>query len=98
MEIEPTTERVIVENYQSGPDTYLIYLIHKVTYDYSKKYITGKKVLDYGCGSGYGTALISSSCLEVTGVDVSAEAITYAKAHTCYSRWCRYHYKRGNVT
>jgi len=81
METEPTSERVIVENYQSTPNTYLIYLIHKVTYEYAKNYITQKKVLDYGCGSGYGTALISSGCLEVTGVDISEEAITYAKAH-----------------
>lgn len=81
MKIEPTTERLIVENYQSSQGTYLIYLIHKATYKYSMNYVAGRKALDYGCGSGYGTALICNSCSQVTGVDISAEAISYAKAH-----------------
>ena len=44
-------------------------------------YTAGKKVLDYGCGSGYGTALISQGCQQITGIDVSAEAIAHAQSH-----------------
>jgi 2-polyprenyl-3-methyl-5-hydroxy-6-metoxy-1,4-benzoquinol methylase len=81
MKTEPTTERLIVENYQSNEESYLIYLVHIATYRYCINYVAGKKVLDYGCGSGYGTALISDSCLQITGIDVSSEAIAHAKDH-----------------
>lgn len=81
MTTEPTTERIIAENYQSDDESYLIYLMHVATYKYSLNYVTGKKVLDYGCGSGYGTALISSACSQVVGVDVSSEAVAHAKSH-----------------
>src|SRR3954452_8778002 len=40
----------------------------------------GASVLDVGCGTGYGSAEFSS----VTGADVSAEAVEYARKH--YSR------------
>jgi ubiquinone/menaquinone biosynthesis C-methylase UbiE len=78
---KPTTERIIVEDYQSSQENYLIYLIHTETYKFCRSYISGKKVLDYGCGSGYGTAMISENCSHVTGIDISDEAITHAKAH-----------------
>ncbi|HCC79306.1 MAG: hypothetical protein A2X25_06270 [Chloroflexi bacterium GWB2_49_20] len=81
MKIEPTTERLIVENYQSDQKSYLLYLMHVVTYKYSLNYVAGKKVLDYGCGSGYGTALIGDACLHITGVDISPEAIAHASSH-----------------
>ncbi len=48
-------------------------------------YIIGKKVLDVGCGHGFGTAELAKHALEVTGVDYSARTIEannarYAKA------------------
>lgn len=81
MKREPTTERLIVENFQYDQESYLIYLMHVATYKYSLNYVAGKKVLDYGCGSGYGTALISDACAHITGIDISAEAIVHAKSH-----------------
>jgi len=81
MKTEPTTERIIVENFQSDQESYLLYLMHVVTYKYSLDYVGGKKVLDYGCGSGYGTALMSGACSQIIGVDVSPEAIAHARDH-----------------
>jgi len=81
MKEEPTTERIIIDNYQSSQDSYLIYLMHITTYKYCIDYVAEKKVLDYGCGSGYGTALLSDHCSQITGVDVSPEAIAYARDH-----------------
>lgn len=81
MKTEPTTERLIVENFQSDQESYLLYLMHVVTYKYSLIYATGKKVLDYGCGSGYGTALISDACSQIIGVDVSPDAVAHAATH-----------------
>jgi ubiquinone/menaquinone biosynthesis C-methylase UbiE len=80
MRITPTTERIIEEEKYQTREDYLIYLIHIATYKYVIRYITNKKVLDYGCGSGYGTALVSKYCENITGIDVSSEAISFAKA------------------
>lgn len=81
MELEPTGERVIEEHYQSSEQAYLIYLFHVATYNFCKRYISAKKVLDYGCGSGYGTASVSDDCASIVGIDISADAIAYAKSH-----------------
>jgi len=39
----------------------------------------GWRVLDYGCGSGHGTKLLSGSVAGVVGVDVAPEAIAHAR-------------------
>jgi 2-polyprenyl-3-methyl-5-hydroxy-6-metoxy-1,4-benzoquinol methylase len=50
-------------------------------YEFALKKISKKSdVLDLGCGTGYGTALIGRNHA-VTGMDVDEEAITYAKKH-----------------
>ncbi|MHB8348504.1 MAG: class I SAM-dependent methyltransferase [Acidiferrobacterales bacterium] len=81
-------ERVVAELYQSSEHSYLIYLFHIATYRFSMQYVTGKSVLDFGCGTGYGTHLVASASLSVTGVDISTDAIMYATAH----------YPRPNIT
>jgi SAM-dependent methyltransferase len=98
MKTEPTTERIIADNYQSDQESYLLYLMHVATYKYSLNFVAGKKVLDYGCGSGYGTALISSTCSEITGVDVSSEAIAHAKSHFNGSNLTYMHVERIEVS
>lgn len=42
----------------------------------------GKRVLDVGCGLGAGSWLLSSVGAQVTGIDVSADAVTWA--HSVY--------------
>jgi 2-polyprenyl-3-methyl-5-hydroxy-6-metoxy-1,4-benzoquinol methylase len=74
-----TGERVVAEHYVRTRESYLIYIMHIVTYNYARSYVIGKDVLDMGCGTGYGTALIADSCLSISGVDISDEAIAYAK-------------------
>jgi SAM-dependent methyltransferase len=79
MELKNTGERLIINEYFSNREEYLIYLEHLTTYKFSINYIKDKKVLDFGCGSGYGTALISKYCSQAIGVDISSDAIAYAK-------------------
>jgi ubiquinone/menaquinone biosynthesis C-methylase UbiE len=58
---------------------------HVSRYEYVTKYISGKKILDIACGSGYGSALlINHGALRVTGIDISEEALRYAKDHYRY--------------
>ena len=87
MSLEPTSERMIEEYRTASPQSYLIYLFHIVTYDYVRDMIAGKTVLDFGCGSGYGTARIAEYCAKVVGIDISADAVAYAKDK----------YRRGNL-
>lgn len=75
-----TGERVVVAQYCSTPEQYLIYLFHRASYRFAGAYTRGRKVLDFGCGSGYGSAEIAADASSVTGVDVSAEAIEQARA------------------
>ena len=55
---------------------------HIDRYVFASKFVDDKKVLDIACGTGYGSALLKKSgAKEVIGIDISAEAISYAKKH-----------------
>lgn len=81
MQLEPTGERMIVDEYQATAEDRLIYHLHIQTYRFAEDYTRGKRVLDFGCGSGYGTAMIACSALHATGVDVAEDAVDFATAH-----------------
>lgn len=58
------------------------YADHAQRYQTFLHLVPGKKVLDAACGVGYGSHLIATAgAAEVTGVDISAEALDYATAH-----------------
>ena len=54
---------------------------HVARYALARKYAEGQRVLDIGCGTGYGAADLSRSATSVVGLDCSEEAIRYARAH-----------------
>lgn len=51
---------------------------HIARYNLALGAVTGKKVLDAACGTGYGTEILSWEAKEVHGVDISQEAIKHA--------------------
>ncbi len=51
---------------------------HVARYAFAARFAGGKRVLDLGCGAGYGTAELAEVARETTGVDNSFEAIEYA--------------------
>lgn len=81
MELEPTGERMIMDEYKSSPQDYVIYLLHIATYRFAETHTRGKRVLDFGCGSGYGSAAVSKIAASVVGVDVAEDAVAYARSH-----------------
>jgi len=54
---------------------------HMARYTFAARLARGKRVLDAGCGAGYGSAEMAHSALSVMGADIAAEAISYARAN-----------------
>jgi SAM-dependent methyltransferase len=54
---------------------------HVARYKFAAERLAGKKVIDAGCGIGYGSRILADAGCFVTAFDVSEEAIGYAKAH-----------------
>ncbi len=55
---------------------------HVARYAWSAPLAAGRRVLDAGCGTGYGAALLAGQQdAQVTGIDVSEEAIDACRAH-----------------
>lgn len=62
-----------------------MYMEHSARYKLASKFAKGAKILDIGCGVGYGSAILADAGAEsVTAFDLSAEAIEHAR--TFYAR------------
>lgn len=62
-------------------EEYVLYLIHRKAYEEAAKIARGKLALDWGCNNGYGIEILRSlGCRNVSGLDISSEAIESAKA------------------
>lgn len=59
--------------------SYVLHLIHTKAYEKAAEIACGKKVLDLGCNTGYGTHIISQMCNKTWGVDVSEKAVNIAR-------------------
>jgi ubiquinone/menaquinone biosynthesis C-methylase UbiE len=56
-----------------------IWIEHWHRYHFAARWAKGKRVLDIACGEGYGSALLARHAAQVTGVDVSQDAVDHAK-------------------
>ena len=54
---------------------------HVARYIFAARLARGKRVLDAGCGAGYGSAELAHSAQFVVGADLAPEAVGYARAH-----------------
>jgi len=54
---------------------------HLARYAFARRYAHGVRVLDAGCGTGYGSAEIAQSARSVIGLDSAPEAIAFATAN-----------------
>lgn len=59
-------------------EDYCLRLMHLNAYEEAAKMARGKKVLEIGCNTGYGTKLLSRACRRIIGVDLSANALKVA--------------------
>ena len=72
--IEFTGERVIPG--QVDPD---LWAEHISRYAFASRFAPGARVLDLGCGAGYGTAELAARARFAIGIDLAPEAIAHAK-------------------
>ncbi len=56
-----------------------LYNEHLARYEFAARLVEGGRVLDAGCGSGYGSAVLASRAASVTAIDFSEEAVTLAR-------------------
>lgn len=76
MAVEFTGERVI-----PGEVDVDLWNEHLSRYAFAARLARRKRVLDIGCGAGYGSAELSRTAAQVTGIDLGADAIEYARAN-----------------
>lgn len=68
------------ERYVPGAFWKLTEYEHFPRYNLAAQLAQGAKVLDFGCGTGYGSAKLSQVAASVTGLDISEEAIHWARS------------------
>lgn len=74
-----TEESQWVERIYPGKTDPTTYQHHASRYQFARRFVANKKVLDMACGSGYGSKLMyDGGALEVQGCDLSQEAIDFA--------------------
>lgn len=75
--MKDTGERLIPKLHNKS----IAYGEHLARYKSVCEIVKNKVVLDIACGTGYGTQMIADSAKHVYGVDVSGEAVEYAKVN-----------------
>lgn len=75
--MKQTSER-IAEDERTGT---ALWVMHMAAYRWAGTYAAGARVLDYGCGTGYGARFLSDSAAHVTGYDIDPDAVAYAREH-----------------
>ena len=66
-----------------GEDFDYDYARHVAAYRHAATLVAGRRVLDAGCGEGFGTSTLAATATEVVGVDYSEAAI-----RECRRLWC----------
>lgn len=74
--IEFTGERVIPGEVNDD-----LWAEHMARYAFAARLASGRRVLDIGCGTGYGTAELGRQATSAVGIDISADAVAYAREH-----------------
>lgn len=78
MTLENTRERALPWHAAQTLDDYLVYLKHVALYDFAAAFVAQKRVLDLGCGEGYGARAHAQNARMVVAADYDADAVAHA--------------------
>ncbi len=74
-------EPSILESQAHSPGNILSVVRHLLRYKFLSLLCNNKDVLDIGCGTGYGSYILSKTALSVKGIDLRKSGIEFAKKH-----------------
>ena len=77
--LQDDSERVVMEHYGRSARRRTILRIHEDSYELVIDRCRDRRVLDLGCGSGYGAARVAEVASEVVAIDPSEDAIGHAR-------------------
>lgn len=94
--LEDTGERIIPEKMKITNE---LLIEHVARYHFALPYIKGGRVLDFACGTGFGTHIIAKKnkklVEEVIGIDIDADSLAYAKKNYYHPKSA---YQQADVT
>ena len=67
------------ERYVPGTWSKIAEYEHMPRYAFAKSLAANKAVLDFGCGTGYGAAIMADTAAQVTGLDIDNAALSWAR-------------------
>jgi 2-polyprenyl-3-methyl-5-hydroxy-6-metoxy-1,4-benzoquinol methylase len=73
-ELSDTGERMLPPE---DKEISFVFARHHFAYEYARRFVSGKSVVDVGCGTGYGCSLLGKEAARVVGIDRDASAIAY---------------------
>jgi len=69
------------ERYVPGTWSRIAEYEHLPRYLFARDIAEGRHALDFGCGTGYGTAILAQKAESVVGIDIDTEALAWARGH-----------------
>jgi len=79
MTLPDTRERVLPAPRAQSLEDYLVYLKHLALYKFVLSYTARKRVLDLGCGEGYGSDALAHTARFVVAADRDGAAVAHAR-------------------
>lgn len=70
-----TRERLVADDVKLSP---VLFYRHLAAYEFCLPYVMKKRVLDLGCGDGYGSYLLAEKARKVVGLDINEQMINKA--------------------
>lgn len=68
------------ERYVPGTWSKVAEYEHVPRYALASSFVENKRVIDFGCGTGYGAAMLARTATSVCGLDIDADAIAWAQS------------------
>ena len=72
-----TGERIVPHD----PEQHDLYVEHLARYVFAEQWASNARILDVGCGCGYGTYHLAQQAIYAVGVDLAFEAVLYSAEH-----------------